>query len=54
MRTVSGGGSAPHPTEFLRHACENITFPKLLLRTVKIDKKDVLRVLLVDSVSWDV
>ena len=24
-------------TEFLTHACENITFPQLLLRTVKIN-----------------
>ena len=33
-----GGGSVHHPlwTEFLTHACENITFPQLLLRTVKI------------------
>ena len=30
----------PHPmwTEFLTHACENITFPQLLLRTVTSDK----------------
>ena len=26
----------PPWTEFLTHACENITFPQLLLRTVKI------------------
>ena len=32
---------APRPlwTEFLTHACENITFPQLLLRTVKINNK---------------
>ena len=28
----------PPPTEFLTHACENITFPQLLLRAVKIMK----------------
>ena len=41
------GVSAPvhagiHPalwTEFLTHACENITFPELLLQTVKTRKK---------------
>ena len=26
----------PLLTEFLTHACENITFPELLLRTIKI------------------
>ena len=31
------GQTSPLPwTEFLTHACENITFPQLLLRTVKI------------------
>ena len=32
------GADTPSPlwTEFLTHACENITFPQLLLRTVKI------------------
>ena len=35
------GGCTPPPlwTEFLTHACENITFPQLLLRTVKIGFK---------------
>ena len=37
---LSGGGEVHHPcplwTEFLTHACENITFPQLLLRTVNI------------------
>ena len=33
------GGCTPPPlwTEFLTHACENITFPQLLLRTVMND-----------------
>ena len=31
--------SPPLWTEFLTHACENITFPQLLLRAVKIFKK---------------
>ena len=34
-------GQTPHRplwTEFLTHACENITFPQLLLRTVMIKK----------------
>ena len=41
---VSGGvsphamGQTPPRTEFLTHACENITFPQLLLRTVIITK----------------
>ena len=30
--------SPPSLTEFLTHACENITFPQLRLRTVKITK----------------
>ena len=42
-----GGGCLPRVvytspsqwTEFLTHICENITFPQLRLRTVKIDKK---------------
>ena len=37
----STGQTPPPPplwTEFLTHACENITFPQLLLRTVKIVK----------------
>ena len=29
-------GINPPPTEFLTHACENITLPQLLLREVKI------------------
>ena len=36
---VHAGGHAMHApprTEFLTHACENITFPQLLLRAVKI------------------
>ena len=28
--------TSPLPTEFLTHTCENITFPQLRLRTVKI------------------
>ena len=32
-----GGGVHPLWTVFLTHACENITFPQLLLRTVKIE-----------------
>ena len=28
-------------TDFLTHACENITFPKLLLRAVKISEKHI-------------
>ena len=30
------GADEPPWTEFLTHACENITFPQLLLRTVNI------------------
>ena len=30
----------PPPTEFLTHACENIIFPQLLLRTVKMPFKN--------------
>ena len=30
------GGVHLPPTEFLAHACKNITFPQLLLRTVNI------------------
>ena len=33
---VHAGIHPPLWTEFLTHACENITFPQLLLRTVKI------------------
>ena len=37
------GGCTPPPllTESLTHACESITFPKLLLRTLKILGKKV-------------
>ena len=44
MRTVRCSGRlschAPHSlwTEFLTHACENITFPQILLRTVTIQE----------------
>ena len=38
--STEGWGCTPHPsplwTEFLSHACENITFPQLRLRTVNI------------------
>ena len=43
-------GRHPLPmwTEFLTHACENITFPQLLLRTVKsepqLDKKPLMNI----------
>ena len=44
MRTVrcSGrlGGDKGVWTEFLTHACENITFPQLLLRTVKMNTQN--------------
>ena len=34
------GGDVYHPwTRFLTHACENITFPQLLLRTVMTIEK---------------
>ena len=34
---VHGGGACPPQwTEFMTHACENITFQQLLLRVVKI------------------
>ena len=40
--SAGGGGCLPRGeqrwTELLTHACENITFPQLLLRTVKILK----------------
>ena len=32
------GGGSPLWTEFLTHACEIITFPQLLLRTVMIEQ----------------
>ena len=44
------GAHLPLPpwTEFLTHACENITFPQLLLRTVKISFRNIFP----DLVSW--
>ena len=36
-----GGVHLPPWTEFLTHACENITFPQLLFRTVKMLKDPV-------------
>ena len=40
---VSAWGCTPLPlgTEFLTHACENITFPQLLLRTVTSLSSDI-------------
>ena len=41
-------------TEFLTHACENITFPQLLLRAVKINNKSYATLTVLISLSIEV